>query len=93
MAIGGDTVIFALGNYQFVFDHFERIENREEVAAVLSQLFGRSMVLECQLGEKAELSSAQRVAADEAGDDASELLEYAVTNLGAVVEDGEPEPA
>ncbi len=93
VAIGGNTVVFALGNYQFVYDYFEKIENREEVAAVLSQFFGRSMVLDCQIGEKAELTSAQRVAAEESGDDASELLEYAVANLGAVVEDGAPEPA
>ncbi len=93
VAIGGNTVVFALGNYQFVYDYFEKMENREEVAAVLSQFFGRSMALDCQIGEKAELTSAQRVAAEESVDDASELLDYAVANLGAVVEGGELEPA
>lgn len=84
IAVADQTVAFAFGNNQFSRDMLAEPETLGQVAGILSSVLGRTVKLECQMGEKAKLTNMIQVRHEEAdGDDP--LVEYAVSTLGAEV--------
>jgi DNA polymerase III subunit gamma/tau len=89
IAIGQQSVAFAFGNNKFARDMISAPETLAQVAEILSQILGRTVSLTCQTGETATLSaSAGRVVRDAMESDGPDpLVEYAVNELGAKVEE------
>ncbi len=85
MAIGERTVALTFGNNQFSHDIVAKPETLAKVAAIISSFVGRSVQLECQLGDHAKLSSVIRMQSEKKSDGSDPLLEYAVSTLGAKV--------
>lgn len=84
MAVSDQTVAFAFGNNQFSRDMIAQPEISGQIVGMLSSILGRSLKLECQMGEQAKLTNMVQVQQEELdGDDP--LVEYAVTALGAEV--------
>ena len=55
VAVSDNSVAFAFGNNDFTRKMVEKPDTLKAVAATLSEVLGRSVHLECQLGEKAQL--------------------------------------
>jgi len=89
IAASEKTVAFAFGQHEFSYDMISRPETKGQVAATLSEFLGRTVVLECQLGDEAQLSDRLGVATEEnISDELDPLVVYAVENLGAEVVQG-----
>ncbi|MCB0079672.1 MAG: DNA polymerase III subunit gamma/tau, partial [Caldilineaceae bacterium] len=84
IAVSDQTVAFAFGNNQFSRDMIAEPEIMGHVVGLLSSVLGRSVRLECQMGEKATLTNMIQVQ-HEAEDGDDPLVEYAVATLGAEV--------
>jgi DNA polymerase-3 subunit gamma/tau len=89
IAIGQHAVAFAFGKNQFTREMISAPETLAQVAEILSQILGRTVSLTCQTGETAILSAtAGRVVRDSIESDGPDpLVEYAVNELGAQVEE------
>lgn len=86
IAVSENSVAFAFGNNDFTRKMVEKPEILKAVAGALSDLLGRPVRLECQLGDKAQLRNVihtQRQEDQDAGPDP--LVEYAINELGAEV--------
>jgi DNA polymerase-3 subunit gamma/tau len=86
IAVGANRVAFAFGENHFARDMVTRPETLSQVTTILSNILGRSVTLECQLGEQARLSNmviATPATPVKAGPDP--LVEYAVNELQAQV--------
>ncbi len=85
IAVTEQAVALAFGNNEFSRNMVAKVENLPSVTALLSTFIGRTVTLECQIGDKANLAG--RVvgvaAAPTSGPDP--LLEFAVKDLGAKV--------
>ncbi|MEZ4678828.1 MAG: DNA polymerase III subunit gamma/tau [Caldilineaceae bacterium] len=86
IAVGDQTVAFAFGINQFSRDMIAEPEIMGQVVGLLSSVLGRSVKLDCQMGEKAKLTNMVQVR-HEQQDGADPLVEYAVSTLGAEVVD------
>lgn len=84
IAVSDQTVAFAFGNNQFSRDMISEPEIMGQVVGMLSSVLGRSIKLECQMGEKAKLTNMIHVH-QETTDGDDPLVEYAVSALGAEV--------
>lgn len=86
IAIAQDTVAFAFGANDFTREMIAEPETNGKIVALLSKILGRSVKLDCQAGERAQLTNMITVTAlAKEGDGVDPLLEYAVTTLGAEV--------
>ena len=86
IAVSDNAVAFAFGNNAFAQQMLSALENQSKVAAILGEILGRPVQLECQLGDLARASGSRTAAADEAAqDDADQLVAYAIEQLGALV--------
>ncbi len=87
IAVANNAVAFAFGENSFARDMVAQPDILTKVAAIVSNLLGRSVSLECQLGEKAHLTNMVTIATKttdgESGPDP--LIEYAVSELRAKV--------
>jgi DNA polymerase-3 subunit gamma/tau len=92
IAVGANTVAFAFGENHFARDMVARPETLSQVTTILSNILGRSVNLECQLGEQARLSNmAITTPTTPVKAGADPLVEYAVNELQAqVVEQSVP---
>jgi ATP-dependent exoDNAse (exonuclease V) beta subunit len=81
IAIGENTIALAFGNNKFAKDSISDPETLAQVSTILTEFIGRQVVVDCQEGEQATLSSAaDRVVRDERkGDVPDPLIEFAVT--------------
>ncbi len=89
LAIGGDSVAMAFGNNSFTLGVISEARIKDAVAAILSEILGQQVSVICQSGDKATIPTAVGRAVEETsagGEDP--LLEYAVSELGAKVNDG-----
>jgi DNA polymerase-3 subunit gamma/tau len=86
IAVGEGTVAIAFGDNTFARNLVAKPEVLTEVTTILSKILGRTVTLECQLGEQARLSSSVRSAVMEANEGGPDpLVEFAVATLGAEV--------
>lgn len=86
IAVSETSVVLAFGNNAFSRDMIDEPETRAKIAGLLSEFLGRKMVLECQVGDKAKLSSNERAITQDSTDEGPDpLVEYAVSDLGAEV--------
>jgi len=85
IAVSANGVAFAFGNNAFAQQMMSQTENHSRIVAILSDLLGRPVQLECQLGEKAKLARTVSATTMQDADAADPLVEYAVNNLGAKV--------
>jgi DNA polymerase-3 subunit gamma/tau len=86
VAVSEHLVAFAFGSNTFSRDMVAKPETLSEVAKVLSNLLGRTVKLECQMGDRARVAKPIAVtAAFQEGDEPDPLVEYAVHDLGAEV--------
>ncbi len=86
IAIAHDSVAFAFGTNDFTRAMIAEPETNGKIVGLLSKIVGRSVKLECQLGERAQLTNMITLSAtttDSSGVDP--LLEYALSTLGAEV--------
>lgn len=92
LAIGGDAVAIAFGNNAFSQKMISEAKTRDAISGILAEILGQQIRLICQSGEKATIPSTTGKAVEEpqaGGPDP--LLEYAVSELGAKVNDGRRE--
>ncbi len=92
LAIGGDAVAIAFGNNAFSQKMISEAKTRDAISGILAEILGQQIRLICQSGEKATIPSTTGQAVEEpqaGGPDP--LLEYAVSELGAKVNDGRRE--
>ena len=88
IAVAENSVAFAFGNNDFTRKMVEKPETLKAVAGALSDLLGRKVLLECQIGEKAQLYNVVGASGEAGTDDGPDpLVEYAVKELGARVID------
>ena len=87
MAVGGDSVAFAFGANVFSRDVIAKPEVLAKVSAILASILGRTVTLECQVGEHARLSATVQAASAGSGPDP--LVEFAISDLGAQVVEGD----
>ena len=85
VAIAESTVVFAFGNNTFSHDTINENEAKNQVVAVLSEILERPVVLQCQMGQQAELIGMQKVVQSTGDSGPDPLVEYAVSSLGAKV--------
>lgn len=86
IAVAQDTVAFAFGTNDFTREMIAEPETNGKIVALLSKILGRSVKLDCQAGERAQLTNMITVTAiAKESDGVDPLLEYAVTTLGAEV--------
>jgi len=86
IAVAQDSVAFAFGTNEFTRSMIAEPETNTKIVALLTKILGRSVKLECQSGERAQLTnmiSVTEVSKENNGVDP--LLEYAVSSLGAKV--------
>ncbi|MCB0044594.1 MAG: DNA polymerase III subunit gamma/tau [Caldilineaceae bacterium] len=85
IAVSENRVAFAFGTNQFSHDMVSAPETMSKIVDLLSGYLGRSVRLECQMGDTAKLTGrlAVQQAAGQEGPDP--LVEYAVENLRASV--------
>ncbi|MDE0080639.1 MAG: DNA polymerase III subunit gamma/tau [Caldilineaceae bacterium] len=91
-AVGGDSVAIAFGDNTFSQNMISEATTRDALSEILSEILGQQVTLICQSGERATIPSAIGHAVEEtqaSGPDP--LLEYAVSELGAEVSDGQRE--
>jgi DNA polymerase-3 subunit gamma/tau len=86
IAVSQDTVAFAFGANDFTREMIAEPETNSKIVAMLSKILGRSVKLDCQSGERAQLTNMITVTplAQET-DGVDPLLAYAVSTLGAEV--------
>jgi DNA polymerase-3 subunit gamma/tau len=88
VAVADQSVALAFGNNDFTHQMISQSETRGQLAAILSDILGRPVQLECQMGEQARLSGRIAVTAVQENKDGHDpLVEYAVSALGAQVID------
>lgn len=88
LAIGGDSVALAFGNNSFTRDVISEVKTKDAVAAILAETLGRQVSIICQSGDKATVPlSAGRAAEEVRTSGPDPLIEYAVSELGAEVND------
>lgn len=86
IAVAQDSVAFAFGTNEFTRNMIAEPETNTKIVALLSKILGRSVKLECQLGERAQLTNMIMVTTiAKENDEVDPLLEYAVSTLGAEV--------
>ncbi|MEM7130658.1 MAG: DNA polymerase III subunit gamma/tau [Chloroflexota bacterium] len=85
IAIADGTVIFAFGKNSFTRDMIMQPETHSEVARILSRILGQAIILECQMGEKANLSGLSMKSTQQETEGPDPLIEFAVNELGAKV--------
>ncbi len=87
VAVSDHAVAFAFGNNAFAQQMLAETENQTKVAAILGELLGRPVQLECRLGDQARVSGSRSAVSEESvrDDDADQLVAYAVEQLGALV--------
>lgn len=86
IAVADSTVAFAFGENQFARDMVAQPETLNKVTAIIASLLGRSVMLECQLGEKAHLNNMRIMPVTSNGQSGPDpLVEYAVNELQAKV--------
>ena len=82
--VSGQSVALAFGNNTFARDMIAKPETLGQVAEAIGQFLGRPVQVECQLGDKAKISSPIGVAVTQTKDDGPDpLIDFAVSNLGA----------
>jgi hypothetical protein len=88
IAVSDQAVALAFGNNEFSRNMVAKPDNLPHVTAILSTFLGRQVVLECQVGEKANLAGrlVNPSAAPSSGPDP--LVEFAVNDLGAQIVEG-----
>ncbi len=86
IAVSQDTVAFAFGANDFTREMIAEPETNSKIVAMLSKILGRSVKLDCQSGERAQLTNMITVTPlAQESDGVDPLLEYAVSTLGAEV--------
>jgi len=86
IAVGEQSVAFAFGSNEFSRGMVARPETLGKVVTILSGILGRSISLECQIGDQAKLAKMLTVhASEQEGDGPDPLVTYALTDLGAEV--------
>lgn len=86
IAVSQDTVAFAFGANDFTREMIAEPETNGKIVAMLSKILGRSVKLDCQSGERAQLTNMITVTTlAKESDGVDPLLEYAVSTLGAEV--------
>lgn len=86
IAVSQDTVAFAFGANDFTRAMVAEPETNTKIVAMLSKILGRSVKLDCQPGERAQLTNMITVTPlARENDGVDPLLEYAVSTLGAEV--------
>ena len=86
IAIAHDSVAFAFGTNDFTRSMIAEPETNGKIVSLLSKIVGRSVKLECQLGERAQLTNMITLSASTNNSDGVDpLLEYALSALGAEV--------
>jgi DNA polymerase-3 subunit gamma/tau len=85
IAVSDQAVALAFGNNEFSRNMVAKPEHLPTVTNILSSFLGRSVVLECQMGEKAMLSGRLMGAAEAPTNGPDPLVEFAVSSLGAEV--------
>ncbi|MCX6045282.1 MAG: hypothetical protein NT075_09215, partial [Chloroflexi bacterium] len=86
IAVGEQTVALAFGANEFSRDMVARPDTLPKVAAILSTFVGRSVILECQVGEQAKLARMINMSPSQQQLDGPDpLVEYALSDLGAEV--------
>ncbi len=85
IAVSEDTVVFAFGANTFTCDMIAKPETLNQVSEVLGEFLGRSVKLECQMGEQAKVAKQIGAAQQSENTGPDPLVEYAVTNLRAEV--------
>jgi len=85
IAVGEQTVALAFGTNEFSRDMVARPDTLPKVAGLLSNFLGRTVMLECQVGDQARLADRIVVANTQVGDGPDPLVEYALSTLGAKV--------
>ena len=85
IAVGEQTVALAFGNNEFSRTLVARPENLACVTDALSHFVGRSVLLECQIGEKATVAGRLVAVTETPSSGPDPLLEFAVSDLGAQV--------
>ncbi len=85
IAVSEHTVALAFGNNEFSRNMVGKPENLPSVSALLSNYLGRSVALECQMGDKASLQGRTLGVADVPTNGPDPLVEFAVKDLGAKV--------
>jgi DNA polymerase-3 subunit gamma/tau len=87
IAVGGDSVAFAFGANAFSRDVIAKPDVLAKVSAILAAILGRTVALECQVGDHARLSVTTQVVGESSGPDP--LVEFAISDLGAQVVEGD----
>jgi DNA polymerase-3 subunit gamma/tau len=86
IAVSQDTVAFAFGSNDFTREMIAEPETNGKIVAMLSKILGRSVKLDCQSGDRAQLTNMITVTTlAKETDGVDPLLEYAVSTLGAEV--------
>ena len=86
IAVGQQAVAFAFGSNEFSRSMVARPETLGKVVTILSSILGRSITLECQIGEQAKLAKMITLnTSEQQGEGPDPLVEYALTDLGAEV--------
>ncbi len=87
-AVAENSVALAFGENDFSRQRILEAETRKAITTLLSDMLGRSIVLECQLGSEAKLRNVVRMGTGKTvGEDADPLVDYLVNDLGARVVD------
>lgn len=91
LAIGSDSVAIAFGKNKFAQNVISEARTKDAITGILAEFLGRQITLICQSGEKASIPLAQGQAVEESQASGPDpLVEYAVSELGAKVTDGQP---
>jgi DNA polymerase-3 subunit gamma/tau len=85
MAVTPNSVVLAFGNNDFSRQMVAKPETLPQVTALLSNFLGRSVTIECQLGERAEVVAQRIISVDAVTAGPDPLLAFAVSDLGAQV--------
>jgi len=85
MAVTPNSVVLAFGNNDFSRQMVAKPETLPQVTALLSTFMGRSVTIECQLGERAEVVTQRIINVDAPTTGPDPLLAFAVSDLGAQV--------
>ena len=85
MAVTPNSVVLAFGNNDFSRQMVAKPETLPQVTALLSNFLGRSITIECQLGERAEVVAQRIISVDAVTTGPDPLLAFAVSDLGAQV--------
>ncbi len=91
LAIGTDSVAIAFGKNQFAQNVISEARTKDAITGILAEFLGRQITLICQSGEKASIPLTRGQAVEESHANGPDpLVEYAVSELGAKVTDGQP---